>query len=174
MNFRRAPHDKLTPQLWAVRLVWRNREDTGRVTAIEKAEGTKGKVISISCRRANDVVCSRVQLICRKEISNANTIPSADKTISKNSRKGLERFSKTRRGMYRAGPLDTRSRRLVKIGIAAGSGSEGAMHSDVRNALAEGISPDEIRHAILLSITTIGFPNGQAALSWAENIMRRK
>jgi alkylhydroperoxidase/carboxymuconolactone decarboxylase family protein YurZ len=48
------------------------------------------------------------------------------------------------------------------------------MHSAVRNALAEGVSPDEIRHAILLSITTIGFPNGQAALSWAEDIMRRK
>jgi alkylhydroperoxidase/carboxymuconolactone decarboxylase family protein YurZ len=48
------------------------------------------------------------------------------------------------------------------------------MHSAVRNALAEGVSRDEIRHAILLSITTIGFPNGQAALSWAEDVMRRK
>jgi alkylhydroperoxidase/carboxymuconolactone decarboxylase family protein YurZ len=75
---------------------------------------------------------------------------------------------------HRAGPLAARSRRLVKIGIAAGSGSEGAMHSAVRNALAEGVSRDEIRHAILLSITTIGFPNGQAALSWAEDVMRRK
>ena len=75
---------------------------------------------------------------------------------------------------HRAGPLDARSRRLVKIGIAAGSGSEGGMHSAVRNALAEGVSRDEIRHAILLSITTIGFPNSQAALSWAEDIMRGK
>ena len=48
------------------------------------------------------------------------------------------------------------------------------MHSAVRNALAEGVSQDEIRHAILLSITTIGFPNGQAALSWAEDLMRGK
>ena len=36
------------------------------------------------------------------------------------------------------------------------------------------LSKDEIRHAILLSITTIGFPNGQAALSWAEDVMRKK
>jgi 4-carboxymuconolactone decarboxylase len=95
------------------------------------------------------------------------------------------RFQKTHGKVWRAfqelgeechgaGPLDARSRRLVKIGIAAGSGSEGAMHSAVRNALAEGVSRDEIRHAILLSITTIGFPNGQAALSWAEDVMRRK
>ena len=99
MNFRRAPHNKLTPQPWAVRLVWRNREDTARAPALEKAEGTKGKKISISCRRANDVVCSRAVLRSRKEISNANTIPSMDETISKNSWKGLARFSKARRGM---------------------------------------------------------------------------
>ena len=75
---------------------------------------------------------------------------------------------------HRAGPLDARSRRLVKVGIAAGYGSEGALHSAVRNALAEGVSPDEIRHAVLLSITTIGFPSAQAALSWAEDMMHGK
>jgi alkylhydroperoxidase/carboxymuconolactone decarboxylase family protein YurZ len=55
-----------------------------------------------------------------------------------------------------------------------GAGSEGALHSAVRNALAEGVSKDEIRHAILLSITTIGFPRAQAALSWAEDILSKK
>jgi alkylhydroperoxidase/carboxymuconolactone decarboxylase family protein YurZ len=40
--------------------------------------------------------------------------------------------------------------------------------------LAEGVSKAEIRHAILLSITTIGFPNAQAALSWAEDILNKK
>lgn len=75
---------------------------------------------------------------------------------------------------HEAGPLDARTRRLVKIGIAAASGSEGAVHSAVRLALADGIPREEIRHAILLSITTIGFPNGQAALSWAEDVMQKK
>lgn len=75
---------------------------------------------------------------------------------------------------HRWGPLDVRTRRLVKVGIAAGSGSEGALHSAVRNALAEGVSKDEIRHAILLSITTIGFPRAQAALSWAEDTLAKK
>ena len=75
---------------------------------------------------------------------------------------------------HRAGPLDARTRRLVKIGIAAASGSEGAVHSAVRNALAEGVARDEIRHAILLSVTTVGFPHAQAALSWAEDVMRKK
>jgi alkylhydroperoxidase/carboxymuconolactone decarboxylase family protein YurZ len=83
-------------------------------------------------------------------------------------------FQKLGEECHRAGPLDARTRRLVKVGIATASGSEGAVHSAVRNALAEGVSPEEIRHAILLSITTIGFPNGQAALSWAEEVIRRK
>jgi len=75
---------------------------------------------------------------------------------------------------HRWGPLDGRSRRLVKVGIAVGAGSEGALHSAVRNALADGVSKDEIRHAVLLSITTVGFPRAQAALSWAEDILAKK
>lgn len=83
-------------------------------------------------------------------------------------------FQKLGEECHNAGPLDAHTRRLVKIGIAAASRSEGAVHSAVRLALADGISQDKIRHAILLSITTIGFPNGQAALSWAEDVMRKK
>ncbi len=75
---------------------------------------------------------------------------------------------------HRAGPLNERTRRLVKIGIAAASQSEGAVHSAVRTARAVGVSPDEIRHAILLAITTIGFPRAVAALSWAEDVLRKK
>lgn len=72
-----------------------------------------------------------------------------------------------------AGPLDDRERRLVKLGIAAAAQSEGAVHSAVRQAKAAGISPAEIRHVIVLSITTIGFPCAMAAMSWAEDILRK-
>jgi len=69
-----------------------------------------------------------------------------------------------------AGPLDQRMRRLVKLGLVIGIGSEGAVHSHVRRALAEGISADEIKHAALLAIPTIGFPRAVAALSWIEDL----
>jgi alkylhydroperoxidase/carboxymuconolactone decarboxylase family protein YurZ len=75
---------------------------------------------------------------------------------------------------HRAGPLEERVRRLVKVGIAAAAQSEGAIHSAVRNARAARISASEIRHAILLSITTIGFPRAMAALSWAEDVLKRR
>jgi 4-carboxymuconolactone decarboxylase len=34
-----------------------------------------------------------------------------------------------------------------------------------------GAHPDEIRHAILILINTIGFPTVMAGVSWAEDVM---
>src|SRR5690349_5756379 len=45
----------------------------------------------------------------------------------------------------RSGPLDDNTRRLVKLALAIGARSEGGVHSHVRRALAEGISPEAIR-----------------------------
>jgi 4-carboxymuconolactone decarboxylase len=72
----------------------------------------------------------------------------------------------------RAGPLKKKERALVKLGIAAGSHIEGSVHSQVRKALEAGLKPDEIRHAMILGLTTIGFPRMMAALTWAEDILR--
>lgn len=67
------------------------------------------------------------------------------------------------------GPLDDKARELVKLGIAIGARTEGAVHSHVRKALDAGATPDEIRHAVLLAIPTVGFPNMMAALTWVED-----
>lgn len=71
-----------------------------------------------------------------------------------------------------SGPLGEREQALVKLGIAAGSQLEGLVHSQVRKALDIGLKPDEIRHAILLSLTSIGFPRMMSALTWAEDILK--
>jgi alkylhydroperoxidase/carboxymuconolactone decarboxylase family protein YurZ len=83
-------------------------------------------------------------------------------------------FQKLGEECHRAGPLDQRTRRIVKVAIAAAAQSEGAIHSAVRTARAAGVKAEEIRQAILLSITTIGFPRAMAALSWAEDDLRRR
>jgi Uncharacterized homolog of gamma-carboxymuconolactone decarboxylase subunit len=69
------------------------------------------------------------------------------------------------------GPLDKKSRELVKLAVAVGNRHEGAVHSHTRRALDSGASVDEIRHVILLSLTTIGFPNMIATLTWAEDVL---
>jgi alkylhydroperoxidase/carboxymuconolactone decarboxylase family protein YurZ len=82
-------------------------------------------------------------------------------------------FQELGKDCHSAGPLDERVRRLVKIGIAAAAQSEGALHSAVRNARKAGVSSAEIRHSILLSMTTVGFPRAMEALAWAEDILKR-
>jgi alkylhydroperoxidase/carboxymuconolactone decarboxylase family protein YurZ len=69
------------------------------------------------------------------------------------------------------GPLDPRTQRLVKLGIAIGALSEGAIRSNVRKALGEGASRDDIEHVVTLAITTVGFPATVAALGWADEVL---
>lgn len=71
------------------------------------------------------------------------------------------------------GPLDSKTQRLIKLGIAAGLNSEGAVRSHVRRALEEGLSPDELRHAVLLAFTTAGYPAMNAAMKWTEEVISK-
>jgi AhpD family alkylhydroperoxidase len=70
----------------------------------------------------------------------------------------------------KAGPLDEKTKQLVQLGAAAALRSEGAVHSHARRALEAGATPDEVQHALLLLMSTIGFPNVNAALSWANDL----
>jgi alkylhydroperoxidase/carboxymuconolactone decarboxylase family protein YurZ len=73
-----------------------------------------------------------------------------------------------------AGPLDAKTAALVKLGIAVGMRHEGAVHAHTRKAQNAGASPQEIRHAVLLSTTTLGFPNMMAGLSWADDVLKKE
>jgi alkylhydroperoxidase/carboxymuconolactone decarboxylase family protein YurZ len=72
-----------------------------------------------------------------------------------------------------AGPLDRRTTRLVKLALAVGALSEGAVHSHARRALADGLSPEELRHVALLAIPTLGLPQAVKGLTWIEDIAGR-
>lgn len=65
-----------------------------------------------------------------------------------------------------SGPIDARGRRLLKLALAIGAGSEGAVHAHCRQALQEGIAAEELRQVAVLAITTLGFPAAMAAMSW--------
>ena len=69
------------------------------------------------------------------------------------------------------GPLDPKTVRLVKLALAIGAKSEGAVHSHVRRALREGISQEEIQQVALLAITSIGWSSSMAALSWIKDVV---
>jgi len=75
---------------------------------------------------------------------------------------------------YEAGPLDLKARHLVKLGVAIGVGSRGAVASHVRQALEAGASRAEIEHAALLAVPTAGFPAAAAALSWIDEVFEAR
>jgi len=53
-----------------------------------------------------------------------------------------------------------------QIGVATALGHEGNVQKLAKRALEDGVSPDEIRQAVLLSTTTAGFPTMLAAMQW--------
>ncbi len=43
--------------------------------------------------------------------------------------------------------------------------------SSTRKAMESGATKDEIAHAVLLALTTTGFPNMIAALQWVDSVL---
>jgi alkylhydroperoxidase/carboxymuconolactone decarboxylase family protein YurZ len=72
---------------------------------------------------------------------------------------------------HKAGPLDEKTRRLVKLALCVGAGLEGGTHSAVRNALASGCTDEELRHVAVLGTSTIGFPATVRALTWINDCL---
>lgn len=73
--------------------------------------------------------------------------------------------------LRQAGPLDEKTLHLIQLGAAGANGAEGAVHSHTRRAMAAGASEEEIYHALLALMSTIGFPQVMAALCWARDII---
>jgi alkylhydroperoxidase/carboxymuconolactone decarboxylase family protein YurZ len=72
------------------------------------------------------------------------------------------------------GPLDERTCRLIKLGIAIGALREGAVHSSVRKALGLGISAPEIEQVVALAAGTLGLPSTVAAFTWVRDLLDKE
>jgi alkylhydroperoxidase/carboxymuconolactone decarboxylase family protein YurZ len=68
------------------------------------------------------------------------------------------------------GPLDEKTRRLVKLAVAIGAQREGATHASVRKALARGLTRAELEHVVALAAGTVGLPAAAAAFTWIRDI----
>ncbi|MCJ7555106.1 MAG: carboxymuconolactone decarboxylase family protein [Ignavibacteriaceae bacterium] len=76
--------------------------------------------------------------------------------------------------VHNSGPLDNKTRALIKLALSTGARLEGAVHSHTRKALEAGLSKDEIKQTILLALPTIGLPSTMAAMSWVQDITDKK
>jgi 4-carboxymuconolactone decarboxylase len=100
--------------------------------------------------------------------------PSFYKIVSKQFPEVMSAAAALGTTLRTAGPLDEKTTHLVQLAAAATMQSEGSVCSHTRRALEVGASPEEISHTLLLLITTIGFPQAMAALSWSQAVMEKK
>jgi alkylhydroperoxidase/carboxymuconolactone decarboxylase family protein YurZ len=69
------------------------------------------------------------------------------------------------------GPLDARTARLTKLALAIGALREGAVHANVRKALAAGITAAEVEQVVALAAGTLGLPATVAVYSWVQDAL---
>jgi 4-carboxymuconolactone decarboxylase len=72
------------------------------------------------------------------------------------------------------GPLDDRTARLVKLGVAIGAMREGAVHSSARKARALGAGNEELNQVVALAASIIGMPSAVAVWTWLRDSEAKK
>lgn len=100
-------------------------------------------------------------------------LPNKYKNFSSEFPEIFELYKELGTKVRESGPLGENTQNMIKLGIAVGSNSRGAVMSHTRKALDTGSTKEEIRHAILLALSTTGFPNMIAALNWANEVLEK-
>ncbi|WP_290662322.1 MULTISPECIES: carboxymuconolactone decarboxylase family protein [Ignavibacterium] len=103
-----------------------------------------------------------------------NELPKRFEKFRKDFPEVSEAYEELGKAVHQAGPLDDKSRALIKLAISTGARLEGAVHSHTRKALEAGCSKEEILQTVMLALPTIGLPSTMAALSWVEDMLEKK
>jgi 4-carboxymuconolactone decarboxylase len=64
----------------------------------------------------------------------------------------------------KGGPLDNKTRWLIKIAVSAASQFDFALQTHIEKALKAGCTAEEIEHTLLLTAPSAGFPRMMSAL----------
>ncbi len=104
------------------------------------------------------------------EVSDPDDLPAQAGDFAKQSPEVWQAYEQLGKECSESGPIDGGTKRLVKLALAVGSQSEGAVHSHVRRGLEEDVDAETLEHVALLAIPTLGFPKAMAALSWIDDV----
>jgi 4-carboxymuconolactone decarboxylase len=105
--------------------------------------------------------------ITRKE-DEMSDLPKSYRRFKDQHKNVWQAFDRLGASAAESGPLDPKVRELIKFGMSAAVKSQSAVQSHTHRALEVGASAEEIEHAIVLGITTMGFPTMMQALTWAK------
>lgn len=70
-----------------------------------------------------------------------------------------------------AGPLDAKTQLLVRLAAAAALGFEPAVKAEATRAAGIGVSPAELRQAVLLVLPNAGYVRAATALTWINQVV---
>ena len=84
-----------------------------------------------------------------------------------------EAYNQLSDAVHKQGPLDDRTRALVKIAISGTAKLEGGFHAHVRKARALGLTKEEIQQVAFLALPTLGFPTMMMWLSWIDDVFEK-
>jgi len=103
------------------------------------------------------------------------------KSLPKHFKKFVEKYpqvweahQKLTEACAETGPLDRKTRELIKVAISGAANQETGLERHVVMAKQEGATEDEIYQTILQMVTIVGFPRTSAALKWAERALTEK
>ncbi|MBX3043231.1 MAG: carboxymuconolactone decarboxylase family protein [Candidatus Kapabacteria bacterium] len=100
-----------------------------------------------------------------------DTIPKQFTDFGKNYPEVMKAYEELGSSVHNAGPLDNKTRSLIKLSLAIGGRLEGAVHAHVRKALTAGCNAEEIRQTVLLALPTLGMPAMMMAMTWVDDIL---
>lgn len=99
-------------------------------------------------------------------------LPTHFRSVRDRFPKVMEALDELGKAAGQQGPLDAKTAHLIQLAASAAIQSEGAVHSHVQRATAAGATPEEIYHAVVMLVSTVGFPRVAAALSWVDDVLK--
>lgn len=100
-----------------------------------------------------------------------SNLPKAFVDFQKNYQEVFDCYDSLGNAAKQSGPLSKREIALVRLATAAGAGLQGAVHAHCRRSIDEGLTAAEIRQAMILGVTTLGFPSMMANLSRVNDVL---
>ena len=101
-------------------------------------------------------------------------LPKAYRDLKERYGEYLGAVEKLGSTVKQAGPIGEKTAQLVQLTAAPAIRSAGAGHRHARGGPGAGATPEEIRHALILLTSTIGFPTVVAGLTWVGDILEGK
>lgn len=99
-----------------------------------------------------------------------DTLPGAAGDLARQHPDIWAAYSELGAAVAKSGGLSDREKRLVKLALAIGAGSEGAVHSHARRAQDEGIPVEDLHQTAFLAIGPLGFPRAVASWTWITDV----